>query len=313
MLLRRAPRPTLPLRALTRYFYAMTFRNDADFNTKTVKRGGGKGRGLAIGGGGGIVAVIAVVVISQLTGFDVSGLLAGGNGQQQEPGVEITGCTGADANDPANIDCRMEGGSQSLSTYWSDQLGGDYRDPEVVLFDDSVSTGCGQGSGATGPFYCSADESIYIDTSFFDDLRDRFGAEGGNLAEMYVLAHEWGHHVQFLRGELQQMNPQDTGPASSMVRGEVQADCYAGAWMNGATGASEDGAPPVMESVSAADFAQAIDAAGVIGDDRLQQSSGQGVNPDAWSHGSSEQRQQWLMAGFDGGPGACDTWSVEAP
>ena len=292
----------------------MTFRNDADFNTKTVKRGGGRGRGIAIGGGGSVLALIAVVVISQLTGVDLTGLVGGNTGQQEsQPGVEITGCTGADANDPANIDCRMEGGAQSLSTFWAEEIGADYRDPEVVLFDDAVSTGCGQGSSATGPFYCSADETIYIDTSFFTDLRDRFGAEGGNLAEMYVLAHEWGHHVQFLTGELQRMNPQDTGPASSMVRGEVQADCYAGAWMNGATGASEDGAPPVMESVSQEQFGQAIDAAGVIGDDRIQQSSGQGVNPDAWSHGSSEQRQQWLMAGFEGGPGSCDSWSVQQP
>lgn len=290
----------------------MTFRNDANFDTKTVRRGG-RGRGIAIGGGGGILALIAAAVISQMLGVDLTGLVAGGQqGQQSDSGVEITGCTGADANDPANIDCRMEGGADSLSTYWAQQLDG-YRDPQVVLFDGAVSTGCGNASSATGPFYCSADESIYIDTTFFADLRNRFGAEGGNLAEMYVLAHEWGHHVQHLTGELRRMNPNDTGPASSMVRGEVQADCYAGAWMNGATGASDDGAPPVMESVSDAEFAQAIDAAGVIGDDRIQRSAGQGVNPDAWSHGSSEQRQTWLMRGFDGGPAACDSWSADRP
>ena len=303
---------------MPRYFKDVTFRNDANFETKTVRRGGGKGRGLAIGGGGGILAVIIAAVVSQYFGVDLTGLIAGGQtgqqqGQQSDAGVEITGCTGADANDPANIDCRMEGGADSLSTFWAHELGTDYRDPQVILFDDAVSTGCGNATSATGPFYCSADEGIYIDTTFFTDLRDRFGAKGGNLAEMYVLAHEWAHHVQHLTGELRLMDHRDTGPASSMVRGEVQADCYAGAWMSGATGASDNGAPPVMESVSQAEFGQAIDAAGVIGDDRIQRSAGQGVNPDAWSHGSSEQRQTWLMRGFQGGPGSCDSWSVDQP
>lgn len=300
----------------------MTFRGDANFDTTTVSKGGGGGggRGGAIAiGGGGIVTVI-LVIVSMIFGVDLTGLAPSDpispqqQSQGQGQGEEVTGCTGADANDPANVTCRMEGGADSMSAFWTATMAANnlqYADPSVQLFDRQVQTGCGAAMSAVGPFYCPPDQRIYLDETFFAQMRDQFGAEGGNLAELYVLAHEWGHHIQNVTGQLGRVQQGDTGPQSSAVRSELQADCYAGAWIAGATQtADQDGGAPVLESVSEDDMRRAIDSAATIGDDRLQEMSGGGVNPEGWTHGSSEQRQTWLLNGYNGGVGACDTWSA---
>lgn len=303
------------------YCFAMTFRGDANFDTSAVSTGGGGGgiggRTLAIGGGG-IVTVI-LVIVSMIFGVDLTGLAPGApiqpQSQQQSQGTEeVTGCTGADANDPANVICRMEGGADSMSAFWTATMQANelqYADPTVQLFDRQVQTGCGGATSAVGPFYCPPDQRIYLDTTFFQQMRDQFGANGGNLAELYVLGHEWGHHVQNLTGQLGRVQQGDTGPQSSAVRSELQADCYAGAWMAGASQTpDDDGGAPVLEPPTEEQMANALNSAQVIGDDSLQQMGGGGVNPEGWTHGSSEQRQTWLLNGYNGGVGACDTWNA---
>lgn len=301
------------------YCSPMTFRGDANFDTTTVSRGGGggpSGGAIAVGGGG-IVTVI-LVIISMVFGVDLTGLAPSDPIQpqsqsQSQGGEEVTGCTGDDANDPANVTCRMEGGADSMSSFWAATMQAnelEYVDPSVQLFDRQVQTGCGDATSAIGPFYCPPDQRIFIDTTFFQQMRDQFGAEGGNLAELYVLAHEWGHHIQGVTGQLGRVQQGDSGPQSSAVRSELQADCYAGAWIGSAIEVPDGGDAPVIESVSEEQMRQAVDAAKTIGDDRLQEMSGGGVNPEGWTHGSSEQRQTWLLNGSSGGVGACDTWNA---
>lgn len=294
----------------------MTFRGDAQFDTSAVSRGGGGGRGGAIAIGGGGIVTVLLVIASMIFGVDLTGLAPSEpiSPQSQQQGQEVTGCTGEDANDPANVTCRMEGGADSMSAFWTATMaanGLEYADPTVQLFDRQVQTGCGAATSAVGPFYCPPDQRIYLDETFFQDMRTQFGAEGGSLAELYVLAHEWGHHIQQSTGQLGRVEQGDTGPQSSAVRSELQADCYAGAWIQGASETPDDGGgAPVLERPTEEQLLQALNAAGTIGDDRLQEMSGGGVNPEGWTHGSSEQRQRWLMAGVEGGVAACDTWSA---
>jgi predicted metalloprotease len=286
----------------------VTFRDDADISSSTVRRSGAR-RGLAIGGGGGIVAVIAVFLIAQFTGVDLSPLLGGGTTGGPAPETsELSECdTGADAN--ASIDCRIAGAAVSLDDFWlaaAPQIGVSYRTPDAILFEQSIDTGCGGATSAVGPFYCPADETIYLDTGFYDELRTQFGAAGGPLAEMYVVAHEWGHHIQNLAGVLASANVGDSGPASDAVRIELQADCFGGAW----AGAASDGAGALLEPITREQVAQALDAASAIGDDRIQEQTTGQVSPESWTHGSSEQRQRWFAIGFEQGVTACDTFSV---
>ncbi len=303
------------------YASAMTFRGDAQFDTTRVRRGGGGARGGAIALGGGGLITVLLFVVSSFLGIDLTGL---GSAIQQDPsqgsggGTEVVGCSGDDANDPANYDCRMEGGADSLSAYWSGvfaQNSLEYREPSVMLYSGQVSTACGNASSEVGPFYCPGDEQIYIDTTFFDLMRDRFGASGGSLSQLYVLGHEWGHHVQQLTGDLQRVNPQDTGPSGSAVRSELQADCYAGAWIAAASQTpDQDGGDPVLVQPTQAELQDALDAAAAIGDDSIQSSSGGGVNPETWTHGSSQQRQTWFANGYQQGVAACaNVWQVPTP
>ncbi|WP_169079075.1 KPN_02809 family neutral zinc metallopeptidase [Microcella alkalica] len=287
----------------------MTFRDEADISGSSVRRSG-RGRGLAIGGGGGLLGLIAVVVISQLTGVDLTGLLGGGGlgaGPQPQASSLAECDTGADANE--SVDCRVAGAAVSLEQFWIEaapDIGVQYRGPGAIIFDESVSTGCGQATSAVGPFYCPNDETVYLDTGFYDDLRTRFGAEGGPLAEMYVVAHEWGHHMQKLTGALEAAQRGDTGPTSDAVRLELQADCFGGAW----AGAASEGPDALLEPITREQVAQALDAAEAIGDDRIQQQTSGQVSPESWTHGSSEQRQRWFTIGFEGGVTSCDTFAV---
>jgi predicted metalloprotease len=208
----------------------------------------------------------------------------------------------------------MEGAAVSLESYWAahaDEIGiADYRDPTVILYEGQTSSACGTASNAVGPFYCPTDEQIYMDTSFFDILVDQFGASGGSLAEMYVLAHEWGHHVQNLAGFLTPDRQRDTGANGGQVRIELQADCLAGAWMGDAANSTNADGEQVLEAPTRAEIETTISAAESIGDDHIMEQQGMEVQPEAFTHGTSEQRTTWLITGYEQGVGACDTFSV---
>lgn len=289
----------------------MTFNDDAKINPDRVSRRG-RNTGIAVGGGG--LLVVGLVVLSQLLGVDLTGLapLIEGGTAGNEQGETPTECdTGADAN--ASLDCRIAGAADSLDTYWADTLpgfGGAYHSTSIVLFSGQTSTGCGAATSAVGPFYCPADETIYVDTAFYDDLRTRFGSSGGPLAEMYVIAHEWGHHIQNISGIMNGLDLQDSGPASDGVRLELQADCFAGAWVGAAPTIKDENGVSFLEPVTETQIRDALSAASAVGDDRIQQATQGQVTPETWTHGSSESRQKWFLVGAQHGPGACTTFDV---
>ncbi|MCU1561182.1 neutral zinc metallopeptidase [Mycetocola sp.] len=291
----------------------MTFNPNSDISGGNVKR---RGRGAAVGGGVGIVGVIVVFVVSQLTGVDIGGLVGGGaQSGPTGPDEAITECqTGEDAN--ASVDCLMKGAAASIEDFWAEAYpsvaGNEYVTPSFILFDQSTTTGCGAASSATGPFYCPPDQTIYIDTTFFQQLREPpFDTTGGTLAQMYIAAHEWGHHIQNISGIMGQADRTGTGADSGSVRIELQADCFAGAWVAAASETDDASGTKFLEPPTRAQVTDALDAAAAVGDDRIQQGSGQEVDAEAWTHGSSEQRQRWFSTGHEGGAASCDTFGVD--
>ncbi|MGV8851637.1 MAG: neutral zinc metallopeptidase [Rhodoglobus sp.] len=288
----------------------MTFNDNARINPDKVSRRG-RNTGIAVGGGGSLL-VIGLIIASQFLDIDLTGLVGGGTaGGEPQPGQSLSECTTAEAAN-TSIDCRIAGAADSLDTYWEGQVDG-YRTTNVVLFAGQVSTGCGGATSASGPFYCPPDETIYVDTAFYDDLRSRFGSTGGPLAEMYVIAHEWGHHIQNSTGIMDGIDRQATGPSSDSVRLELQADCFAGAWVGAASTIKNDDGVVFLDTVTEAQIADALSAASAVGDDRIQESTQGQVTPETWTHGSSEKRQQWFMIGLDGGPNACNAFEVATP
>ena len=294
----------------------MSFNTGAKLDPSQVEDVRGSrigGRGLMVGGGGGIGIIVALVWVllggSPQTGQTVGGLVdqtVGGGVEQPGPASSaLAACqTGADAN--ASEDCRIVGYVNSIQAYWTDEFatsGQQYVLARTRFFTDQISTGCGTASSASGPFYCPADRFVYIDLGFFDELRSKFGAQGGPFAQAYILAHEYGHHVQDLFGTLSGGTSQE-GAAGQSVRTELQADCYAGVW------ASNAAATGYLAPLTNANIADALDAASAVGDDRIQQETQGQVNPETWTHGSSAQRQKWFTAGYKtGSPDGCDTFS----
>jgi predicted metalloprotease len=285
----------------------VTFRRRARLDPSQVQDLRGRGPvgvglgGVAVGGGG--IGLLVIVVLALLGGGDLVNV--GGPTIQDDPAPagETEECrTGADAN--ARQDCRIVGFVNSIQAYWDEAFAADrmtYRPADTRLFDGQVQTACGVGSSASGPFYCPADGLIYLDLGFLRHLQTRFGAQGGPLAEGYVVAHEYGHHVQGLLGVLQQRSG-GSGPDSVAVRIELQADCYAGVW---AANAVDTG---YLEPLTDSEVQQALDAAAAVGDDRIQERATGHVEPDSWTHGSARERQEAFATGYrDGAPEACET------
>lgn len=282
----------------------MTFNEGVRLDPGRVRTSRGR-KGAAIGGGS-VLGVIALYLLSQLTGVDLTGLAGGGGtgGVTAGEGADVSHCTDASAANE-DVNCRVIGALESLDAYWAETLpaaGVELAVPDAELFQDSVATGCGNATSAVGPFYCPPDQTIYIDTSFYAELRDRFGSSGGPLAEMYVVAHEYGHHIEQLTGLMDSAERGGTGPESDSVRIELTADCFAGMWARAASTVPDpDTGVPFLEPLTQAQIGDALSAASAVGDDRIQKQATGTVNPESWTHGSSEQRQRWFMVGFDGG------------
>jgi uncharacterized protein len=286
----------------------MRFRKGAQLDAGQVQdaRGARGGRGIAVGGG---AAGLVVVVVLALLGVDVGGgqdpyAIGTGGGSEQTTDLSSTCKTGADANQ--REDCRIVGVVNSVQAYWGDTVDG-YREAPTRFFTQSTNTGCGGATSAVGPFYCPPDQTVYIDLDFYDQLRSQFGARGGPFAEAYVIAHEYGHHVQHLLGTDEKVGGDRQGAKSGSVRLELQADCYAGVW---AAHAVETG---FIEDLSDQDIADGLDAAAAVGDDRIQKRATGRVDRESWTHGSSASRQKWFDTGFRGGDAKrCDTFSAGA-
>ena len=289
----------------------MPFNNKSRLDTSQVsdRRGRGVGTTMAVGGGG---LGLVILIVALLLGVDPAALPdltapapAASTGSTSQTNSLAEACqTGADAN--AREDCRIVGFTNSIQAYWTDEFarqGNQYLPAKTVLFTGSTQAACGYATAAVGPFYCPADQQIYLDLDFFNELQTRFGAQGGAFAEAYVLAHEYGHHVQNLTGALDQSSGSSaTGPQSASVQTELQADCLAGVWAYHATDTG------YLTQVTDAEIAQSLDAAAAVGDDRIQRQSQGYVSPESWTHGSSEQRQQALKDGLQtGDPASCDT------
>ena len=292
--------------------------DNADSSTVEDRRGFPGGRIGMAGGGLGIVGLLVVLLVQALGG-DLTG---GGGGTSPGPaqndpqpgsyahtqttsaslGGSCQGVT-SDTDQGKFVACV----ETNVQAFWREELaksGKSYEVSKLVLFTDRTESGCGIASAATGPFYCPSDGKVYLDLGFFQELKTRFGARGGDFAEAYVVAHEYGHHVQDMVGTerrlraLQTRDPHERNAVS--VRVELQADCFAGVWGHSAYGAGK---------VSKEEIAQALDAASAVGDDRIQKEMRGRVNPETFTHGSSAERQKWFNAGMTSGdPASCDTF-----
>ncbi len=300
----------------------MRFDENAEIDTSNIRDvrgsgGGSVGGRVAAGSGGlGVVGLILYLLLSQLGGGNLAlptGLGDVAPGQQADNSTIAESCrTGRDAN--SAVDCEVAAVTNSLDNFWTDTFarsGQSYTPPLTYFFNGGVKTGCGSATSDIGPFYCPGDSNVYIDLTFFRELETRFGAQGGPFSRAYVIAHEYGHHIQSLLGTSGRVRSGETGPASGSVRLELQADCYAGVWANHATTVPTRSGRPLIAEVTKADIAAALDTAARIGDDYIQTRLGGGrVDESQFSHGSSAQREKWYSTGYrTGDPARCDTFA----
>jgi len=301
----------------------MELNENAQIDTGQVRdvgRSGGGGLGglsglpipMGRGGGIGLLILLAVMVIGGFVGGNA--LLgddnnSGGGDLGQE-------CAQGNPDRLQNVKCRNALYINSIQSYWQaalpQALGKTYEEADTVFFEQAVSTGCGQADSGVGPFYCPQDDLVYIDLSFWDELASRFGARG-QFAQPYVLAHEYGHHVQDVLGtEAQARRAMERDPGNAnrySVMLELQADCYSGVWTNHATSTTDAGGQPIFKSVTRQDVAEALEAAAAVGDDAIQKKMGGGVDESKFTHGSSADRQNWFNRGYSSGdPKNCDTF-----
>jgi predicted metalloprotease len=304
------------------------FNPRPDISKGRVKdvRGGGGSRGGGGGGlgnlpmgaisGGGIGTAIIVIIIFVIVQFAGGGGGGSGSAGPAETTDRYDRClSGADANQ--SQDCARKAVEVSLENYWStvlpQQTGKEYRSPAgIETFSGATSTGCGNATKDVGPFYCPTDETIYLDTTFFQDvLQGQLNGPNGAFVEPYVIGHEFGHHIQNILGTMSRVKTQQ-GPTSDSVRLELQADCYAGMWTAGATGTTDQNGVAIFSSVTQDDVNNAISAAKAVGDDYIERQAGQQVDREKWTHGSSAQRVRWFTTGYNAHDDIrqCDTFST---
>ncbi|MGX6607813.1 KPN_02809 family neutral zinc metallopeptidase [Micromonosporaceae bacterium Da 78-11] len=306
----------------------MELNENADIDTSQVEdqRGsGGGGGGGGLGGlpigGGGLVGIVVTVLIALVGGFfGINSLGGGGESSGTADNTNLKQeCAQAEAI--KQLDCRNTLFVNSIQAYWADAepkyFGKDYQKAPTVFFSNRVSTACGAADSGVGPFYCPGDKKVYIDLTFYKQLAEQLGAPG-EFAQPYVLAHEYGHHIQDLIGTEAKMRQQQQGASDAeqnllSVKLELQADCYAGAWAKGATDTKSANGQQIFKTLTAEDIQQGIDTAGKIGDDTLQQRGGGTINPAEFTHGTSADRQKWFSTGYNSGdPKTCDTFAAGA-
>lgn len=315
----------------------MRFNPKARLDTSRVRDGGGSGGmgggmggggvriplpgGTKAGGGVGLVLIIVVLIISQCSGVDLTGALNGATSgyttsRFQGDNTAYQNCqTGADANEHPDT-CGVVAVENSLVDYWNDTLAQQAPNkrfqPETAIttFSGSTPSRCGQASSQMGPFYCPNDQTIYFDPTFFRDiLQGQLNGPSGAFVEPYVIAHEFGHHIQNLLGTMNKVKTQQ-GPNSDSVRLELQADCYAGMWARSAAQTEDSQGNVLIQDLTDQDIQEAIAAAKAVGDDTIQRTTTGDVNPEQWTHGSSAARVTWFMTGYQNGTlTACNTFN----
>ncbi|MEO7060395.1 MAG: neutral zinc metallopeptidase [Lapillicoccus sp.] len=314
----------------------MTFNENVQLDTSQVTNpgsggggGGGFPGGIQVGGGiGGII----ILILSLIFGGNIlggggttdPGVTQPGQSSQLQPAQVSAGgaqssagfaqCrTGADAN--RSDECLVIATVNSVQAYWAQTLptyGKQYQPVNTVLYSGQTRSACGTASNQVGPFYCPLDQRVYIDASFFQELQQRFGSDGGQLAKEYVVAHEYGHHIQDLLGILGRAQQDPQGAESGSVRLELMADCLAGTWVRHAVETKDAKGTSFLKAVTQKDIQSALSAASAVGDDRIQKAAQGRATPETWTHGSSAARQKWFLAGYNGGDiNQCNTFGVQ--
>ena len=311
----------------------MSFNDNAQLDTSQVESGGGSmgggggggfPGGIQVGGGiGGLILLVLALIFggNVLGGGGDSGgsSSSGGSSQQlqtdqvaaagQVPDSAFAACkTGADAN--KNDVCLIVGTVNSVQDYWSKQLPKyqvNYEPAKTVIYQGQTRSGCGTANSQVGPFYCPLDNKVYVDAAFFQELQSKFGADGGQLAKEYVVAH-----VQNLLGILNRAQQDPQGPNSGAVRVELMADCLAGTWVKHATETTDASGTTLLQPITQDDIKSALSAASAVGDDRIQEKMQGRVTPETWTHGSAEARMKWFTQGYRTGDiNQCNTFGVD--